>query len=893
MTEGLNPGYSSGEGNYGNGNYFFNKPNAFYGNYVYSVDPTNYEVKNYGNESVIPQHIMPQDITLEPYTNVDLNPLVDENHQPIFPDLGRNGRGNNNTVSHPDAQRVHQYLGTIKDDPNKPWAYWHHKELDDWLNHYQQYRGGRFAKQKTSGIAADAEMVPVEWLKQYHEYDRPGRGPEGYAQTKPEYWDRLKNHIQQHGFEDPLTLEYNPDSGNAYLGEGNHRLGIAEELGMTHVPVHVYRNSKDWQGHPWVKATEPGQYVDERGYFPQSTKPSAIGIPTSGEPYSPSDTDDPSSWYNMNRQAKQKIADYYHMAPTTERARIQQHGLQPSNPQLEGRWRLEDAGFDPEFAYMQNQHRDTDPGVYMSTDPESVKGYGKEDVWRIDPSYVDETKLRTDPYWDNAKISPNAIPPESLTLHQPVEDQLWDNQEREKTPMEGPNFSNPNYDKEAAARTDAAVSLMSQYPEWSGPERMTSGHRRWQWINPADGRIHHVTCGAGTHGGDASMEDARNLKTRVNLCQKGACNCRSQGEVPQPQEAEQVPTTFAPGQQVSYNGQSFWITEMDGNLAVLMSDSGEEDIVPVTNLQRMGAAILDTNHDSYPERFSRVANQPPSHECPNCNHPLWPAGHRGFTDGNATSSGWQSWRCPTCEADFKDPANRPQPKTANILDPISSHLDPAVFIHPEAPDPQVNPKLNRWVHRAVHAALEKHGYEGPQRWLKMFLTGSLCTYQYSPEADFDLNLFVDSAKFPEWSRAEMIGILTTALDGQNLPGTNHPLQIFVSSKELGPKDKFKPGLRAAYDLDADKWLVPPDKHAAHDVEHEMNTSYIYALEVADKMDRLLRYEPDKAVHAYNVLHKLRKSHDGEGEFNQYNIAYKYLSNHGYFDKLRKLGVPIH
>lgn len=369
-----------------------------------------------------------------------------------------------------------------------------------------------------------------------------------------------------------------------------------------------------------------------------------------------------------------------------------------------------------------------------------------------------------------------------------------------------------------SARQDAALAYMSQFPEWTGPERMQSGHRRWQWVNPVDGRVHHVTCGAGTHGGDASVEDARMLKSRVRACQGGVCTCRSQPtEQQQPQQVQQAPTQLLPGQQVSYNGQPYWITEIDGDLAAILSDNGEEDLVPVTNLQVMG----------------------------------------------------------------------------NVLDPVANSLDSAIFIHPEAPDPQVNPKLNKWVHQAVYAALEKHGYEGPQRWLKMFLTGSLCTYQYSPEADFDLNLFVDSAKFPEWSRAEMIGILTTALDGENVPGTNHPLQIFVSSKELGPKDKFKPGLRAAYDLDADKWLVPPDKNSAHDVEHEMNTSYIYALEVADKMDRLLRFEPDKAIHAYNVLHKLRKSHDSQGDFNQYNIAYKYLSNHGYFDKLRKLGVPIH
>jgi hypothetical protein len=132
----------------------------------------------------------------------------------------------------------------------------------------------------------------------------------------------------------------------------------------------------------------------------------------------------------MNRtvaelEAFLKQADYYHGAPTTERARIQQHGLQPSNPQLNGRWILEDAGFDQEFARMQNQHRSTDPGVYMTMDPDNAyRGDpGKNDVWRIDENQVDPTQWKTDPYW--ARISPTAIPPQALSLHTPAEEAMW------------------------------------------------------------------------------------------------------------------------------------------------------------------------------------------------------------------------------------------------------------------------------------------------------------------------------------------------------------------------------------------------------------------------------------------------------------------------------------
>lgn len=115
---------------------------------------------------------------------------------------------------------------------------------------------------------------------------------------------------------------------------------------------------------------------------------------------------------------------YYHGAPTAERDRIQTWGLQPQNPQLNGTWLLEDAGFDPEFAYMQNQHRRNEHGVYMAEDPEHAHDYGKEDVWKIAPEYLDEKSLGTDPYWEGGRISPQAIPPEALSLHKRWEDDL-------------------------------------------------------------------------------------------------------------------------------------------------------------------------------------------------------------------------------------------------------------------------------------------------------------------------------------------------------------------------------------------------------------------------------------------------------------------------------------
>jgi hypothetical protein len=55
---------------------------------------------------------------------------------------------------------------------------------------------------------------------------------------------------------------------------------------------------------------------------------------------------------------------------------------------------------------------------------------------------------------------------------------------------------------------------------------------------------------------------------------------------------------------------------------------------------------------------------------------------------------------------------------------------------------------------------------------------------------------------------------------------------------------------------------------AHDTESEYPAEMTYGYEVLDKMDRLLKFEPDKAVQYYNVLHKRRQRDQtaGKGDF---------------------------
>lgn len=97
--------------------------------------------------------------------------------------------------------------------------------------------------------ADQPEQVRVDQLLQHREWDHgPGYSTEvssgqQYAPKRtPEAWAAFRDDVRHNGIKSPLQLNYDPQSGRAYLGEGNSRLAMAHELGHTHVPVVGVRN---------------------------------------------------------------------------------------------------------------------------------------------------------------------------------------------------------------------------------------------------------------------------------------------------------------------------------------------------------------------------------------------------------------------------------------------------------------------------------------------------------------------------------------------------------------------------------------------------------------------------------------------------------------------------
>jgi len=231
------------------------------------------------------------------------------------------------------------------------------------------------------------------------------------------------------------------------------------------------------------------------------------------------------------------------------------------------------------------------------------------------------------------------------------------------------------------------------------------------------------------------------------------------------------------------------------------------------------------------------------------------------------------------------PESIPQ-KHANILDPIQEELDPAVFTNADSPSPTVKSTHVAWVKNKVYKILTEAGWPDPKKYLKLVLTGSLTTYQWSADSDFDVSLWIDTDNFPEWVRSDLVALMIEKAEGIIVPGTTHPLQVFVvDTNRFQPDDLYKPGLRSGYDLDNDEWIVLPEKQRTIDVYKTYPAVVRYAKDCEEKVRLLLRFDNAPALKIYwDLLHmkRFRDMREGKGDYSESNIVYKTLANAGLF-----------
>jgi hypothetical protein len=94
-----------------------------------------------------------------------------------------------------------------------------------------------------------SEMVPTKLLHQFREFDRRRyrkfrNDPGYYASFKAHVEERIAQGLPGIDPADPLIIDFDPATNMALLREGNHRLAIAEDLGITELPTRVVVQQK-------------------------------------------------------------------------------------------------------------------------------------------------------------------------------------------------------------------------------------------------------------------------------------------------------------------------------------------------------------------------------------------------------------------------------------------------------------------------------------------------------------------------------------------------------------------------------------------------------------------------------------------------------------------------
>lgn len=117
------------------------------------------------------------------------------------------------------------------------------------------------------------EEMLIEWVERFAEY----HWSESDSRYSAVGWRKLKQDIETNGIREPLLIELNPFEGYALLTEGNHRLGIAREIGLETVPVRVMRSPRLSDINtiaPKLDMIEIRVKPDRYGYVPGHMKPS-------------------------------------------------------------------------------------------------------------------------------------------------------------------------------------------------------------------------------------------------------------------------------------------------------------------------------------------------------------------------------------------------------------------------------------------------------------------------------------------------------------------------------------------------------------------------------------------------------------------------------------------
>lgn len=126
------------------------------------------------------------------------------------------------------------------------------------------------------------EYVPIDWLMEH-------RGNE--YRHSPERMEQLRNEIQEEGLREPVLISTGKNSRTSIVGEGNHRVLAAKQLGYTHIPVRAMVGSSAGNDRFPEGAHDEDIIPEPNRYFPSDAKPSRVmrSLGYEGQPELPED----------------------------------------------------------------------------------------------------------------------------------------------------------------------------------------------------------------------------------------------------------------------------------------------------------------------------------------------------------------------------------------------------------------------------------------------------------------------------------------------------------------------------------------------------------------------------------------------------------------------------
>lgn len=169
------------------------------------------------------------------------------------------------------------------------------------------------------------------------------------------------------------------------------------------------------------------------------------------------------------------------------------------------------------------------------------------------------------------------------------------------------------------------------------------------------------------------------------------------------------------------------------------------------------------------------------------------------------------------------------------------------------------------------------------------LTGSLANYNFTKNSDFDLHIITDFEKINDNVELLEDYFRTKSLMWEiknKIYIKGYPVQLYIQNENV------KHHSTGVYSLKNDEWIIKPEKK---DFKIDFETTKNKIKKIADKIDILEKNKKNpNTVYVYakdlkDKIMRMRKSGlEREGEYSPENLAFKYLRNEKYIEKLKNI-----